>query len=53
MKPFGLMAPLNYWESVCRDLEKGMTQEGLAGLLRAAAEAYQFNRIFKRGLELL
>ncbi len=53
VKPFGLVSPVEYWESVCRDLEKGMTRDGLAGLLRAASAAYEYNPKFKRGLELI
>ncbi len=52
LRPFGRMTPVQYWESVCRELEKGLAAGGLAALLRAAANAYPHNPTFQRGLQL-
>ncbi len=52
LQPFGLMTPFQYWESVCRELEKGLVAGGIAALLRAAANAYPYNPTFQRGLQL-
>lgn len=52
LQPFGLMTPVQYWESVCRELEKGLIAGGLAALLREAANAYPYNPLFQQGLQL-
>lgn len=49
LKPFASMAPVQYWESVCRELEKGLVAAGLASLLREAAAAYPHNPAFRQG----
>ncbi len=52
LQPFGGMTPLQYWASVCRELEKGLVAGGLAALLREAANAYPYNPTFQQGLQL-
>ncbi len=53
VRPFGQVTPIEFWESVCRQLEKGLTAGGLPALLRAAAEEFPYNPTFQRGLTLL
>ncbi len=50
--PFGQLTPIQYWQSVCRELEKGLVAGGLAALLREAAGAYPYNPAFQHGLRL-
>ena len=45
--PFGQMTPRRYWESVVRELDRGLTADGLSGLVAAAAEVYPHNSVFR------
>lgn len=52
LRPFGATAPIHFWESVCRELEKGLTSGGLATLLREAAKEFPYNSKFQEGVTL-
>jgi effector-associated domain 1 (EAD1)-containing protein len=48
LPPFGNHTPLQYWGSVCAELDKGLIENGFEALLRAAARFYPYHRLLRR-----
>ncbi len=48
IQPFGQLTPIEFWEDVCRQLEKGLIQGGPSVLLAAAVKAYPYNSVFQK-----
>ena len=48
VQPFGQLTPIEFWEEVCRQLEKGLIPGGPSVLLEAAVKAYPYNAVFRK-----
>ena len=43
---FGM--PLDFWQDVCSEMEKGLTPEGPCSIITAASDTYPHNTVFER-----
>lgn len=46
LSPWGNLAPLDYWRTVAREIDKGLVPNGTEALLDAALRAYPHNPVF-------